>query len=298
MAGLEINWNIGANKRKREAEAATLAQNLLEKGAEPNAVNIIAQNYIKTGQMQIPAMATKMLPGDTNSPEGRSTRVPFQLDQKKKGLFGFDATSGKFTQQETPQDMTDFEVKSYNQPGTAGQNIFIDQYSGKEIRREPNGTAKNVIVKTGTNPNAGSGRPSFKSPVDATAFNVLTKYNNAIANRDRISEEFKNSAGSAAQHFGIDLVDMENNPATFDELQQQPSFLEKLLGQTPPKAAPKTTPASLKFPKKPGTAPAPQKTPAPQGKPLTPELAQAFFKQAGGDKDKARQLAKDAGYTF
>jgi hypothetical protein len=31
---------------------------------------------------------------------------------------------------------------------------------------------------------------------------------------------------------------------------------------------------------------------------LTPDQAKDFLRQAGGDKDKARKLAKDAGYSF
>lgn len=42
--------------------------------------------------------------------------------------------------------------------------------------------------------------------------------------------------------------------------------------------------------------PAPQSTP--QSKPLTKELATKFLEQAGGDKNKARQLAREAGYDF
>ena len=35
-----------------------------------------------------------------------------------------------------------------------------------------------------------------------------------------------------------------------------------------------------------------------QGKQITPEIAQAFVRQAGGDKNMARQMAKQAGYNF
>lgn len=45
-----------------------------------------------------------------------------------------------------------------------------------------------------------------------------------------------------------------------------------------------------------GITPAPSATP--EAKPLTKEKAQEFLKQAGGDKQKARALAKEAGYSF
>lgn len=49
-----------------------------------------------------------------------------------------------------------------------------------------------------------------------------------------------------------------------------------------------------------GGQPAAPSRPAPtgQGKTLSREKAADFLKQAGGDKDKARRLAREAGYTF
>jgi hypothetical protein len=43
---------------------------------------------------------------------------------------------------------------------------------------------------------------------------------------------------------------------------------------------------------------APATAPQAGAKPLDPATAQQFLKQAGGDKDKARELARAAGYTF
>lgn len=61
--------------------------------------------------------------------------------------------------------------------------------------------------------------------------------------------------------------------------------------EAPPVAAPAAAPA----PTTPAAAPAPA---APVGKPLSKEQAALFLRQAGGDKDKARALAKQAGFTF
>lgn len=48
----------------------------------------------------------------------------------------------------------------------------------------------------------------------------------------------------------------------------------------------------------PRTAPATQNRNQPQGKPLDQNTARAILKEAGGDKNKARQLAKQRGYSF
>jgi hypothetical protein len=297
ISNTEKMQRSGANARLL---APNLAKDLLEKGAEPEAVNQIANQFIKTGQINVPSMQTKALPYDPEVPQGRSTQVPFQLNKKKAGLYSFNQDTGQYEQTPTPEDVDSFEVRSFSPTKaskTQGYTIYLDP-DGKEMRREPNNNGKDVIVKTTARSGSGKG-PQFKDPRDALAFNVITKYSGALANRDRVSNEFKDSAQSAAQRFNIDLVDLENNPALIDEMQQEPSFLQRLLGQTPEPPAPKPPHAALKFPP-PGQRPAaPAAKPPPQGgKPLTPELAQEFLKQAGGDKDKARALAKQAGYGF
>jgi len=60
-----------------------------------------------------------------------------------------------------------------------------------------------------------------------------------------------------------------------------------------PAEPPAGTPATVAAP-----APAPAAPPAAVGKPLSREQAALFLKQAGGDKDKARALAKQNGFTF
>lgn len=44
--------------------------------------------------------------------------------------------------------------------------------------------------------------------------------------------------------------------------------------------------------------PVPGIAPVEDVKPLTPELARRFLREAGGDKEKARKLARDAGFSF
>lgn len=67
--------------------------------------------------------------------------------------------------------------------------------------------------------------------------------------------------------------------------------LQMLAGEDATDLPPADRPAST-------TPPAAAPPAAPAGKPLSKEQAALFLRQAGGDKDKARALAKQAGFTF
>lgn len=285
--GIDIALQYGvedAHRRKRQQEAAVLAQSLLEKGAEPDAVNQITQNYIQTGNPTIPTMATKTLPPDENSPDGRSTRVPFTLDTKKKGLFGFDTSTGQFTQEETPEGMTDFDVKSYasqpkpTAPKTQGYTIYVNSQDGTEIRREKNNNGKDEVIRIA--PPRPSSTP--KNPEDALALDTMKKYQAAILRGDEIPDEFMDSVRSAADHLNLDMT----------EVQKDPGMLDSLINSVSSAAPGAVSPAKPKFR---GTSP---RFSPKAGRPLSKDKAQEFMQQAGGDKNKARKLATQAGYTF
>lgn len=75
----------------------------------------------------------------------------------------------------------------------------------------------------------------------------------------------------------------------YKSLQEDNTFLNNLIG--PVIEGEGVTPGK---PANPGG----EGAPAPAAKPLSLEQAALFFEQAGGDKDKARALAKQAGFTF
>jgi len=86
--------------------------------------------------------------------------------------------------------------------------------------------------------------------------------------------------GSAAQKRGLDEQQRADALAKREQLiglQAQLSELEKKRGAL-------------------GTSQAP--TPTTTGTPLTDDLARQFLQQAGGDKDKARELARQSGYSY
>lgn len=288
MAGLDISIDdiLGRKRRqRREAEAAALAQSLLEKGAQPDTVNKIAQTYAATGEIKLPEYETKPLPYDPEVPEGRSTRTPFTLG-KRKGLFGFDSATGKFTEAPTPEGMTDFEVRSYNvgKPPKQGYNIWTGRQTGEVTRREPNNTGTDHIIYV--DPSAGGGRGG-KDPDMELAKDTLKKYQSALLRGDDIPDEYMDSVRSAADKVGVDIAEVQKDPGLLDQVWNAgAAAASKVPG------APKVDPAKPKFG---GSA---VRFKPKGGKPLTKEKAQQFLQQAGGDKNKARALAKQAGYTF
>ena len=286
---------LGRKRRqKREAEAATLAQNLLEKGVDPAAINQVTQNYVQTGNLQFPEMQTKMLPADENSPDGRSTRVPFGVDQKKKGLFTLDPT-GQVTQVDTPDDMTDFEVRSVpaqKQPNTnKGHTFKIDRATGQMEDQGVNGKTFNDYVYWDSRSNRPAGG-SAKDPQEDLAKDTIKKYQAALLRGDDIPDEFMDSVRSASDYLNskgmnIDIAEVQKDPGIVDTvLGAGAAAVNKVTGKptvSPP--SPKFGGSSVRFQPK-------------TGKPLTTDQAQKFLQQAGGDKNKARALAKAAGYTF
>lgn len=216
MAGLSFQFDdvLGRKKRqKREAEAANIAQSLLERGADPDAVNAISSNYLKTGEFQAPEFQTKNLPPTNLFPDGIPTRQPFSMEPKKKGLYTMDQRSGKLTQIDTPDDQKDYEVKTYNDD--QGHSWKIDRATGQRQDLGLNGKTYDTYVywnsKTGQ---GGSG----SDPEGKLADDTIKKYQDAKKRGDPLSDEFIQSANSAFDYRGI----------PFEGEEQEPSFGDKV----------------------------------------------------------------------
>lgn len=273
--GISFDFEFGKKRRDREKEAAAMAQSLLEKGAQPDTVNQVVSSFIKTGTPQYPQYETQALPPTADVSE-RSTRIPFNFAQKKKGLFSFDQGTGTFSQQETPDNLTDFDVKTFNsKPTKQGFNIWTVKQTGEVLRREPNETGTDHVIYV--DPTSGSS----KNPEDDLAKDVIKKYQAAVLKGEDIPDETMDSVRSAADRLGIDLSEVQKDPGILESIISKVSSI--VPGVSNP--APKFGGSSVRFTSK-------------GGKPLTKDLAQKFLQQSGGDKDKARQLAKQAGYTF
>ncbi len=225
MAGisLQIDDLLGRKKRqRRETEAALLAQNLLEKGADSDAVNAITSHYLKTGEFQAPEFQTKNLPPTNLFPDGIPTRQPFSMAPKKKGLYTMDSRSGKLTQIETPDDQKDYEVKTYNDD--QGHAWKIDRATGSRQDMGPNGKSYDTYVywnsKTGE---GGSG----DDPEGKLADDTIKKYQDLQKRGEPISDEFKESARSAFKYRGIPFEEEELDPTLMDRARNKVSTVTK-----------------------------------------------------------------------
>ena len=268
---------FGRKKRqRREAEAATLAQNLLEKGAAPEVVNEVAERYRQTGRFELPEFQTKTLAPTNLFPEGIPTRQPFGLPKKQKMLLGFNATEGVFTDmggrpaENIPEDVEPI-VQRFKEPGPKnGRAYRLDTATGKTELIGPNGKEYDTYERWNSKTGAGAGGGA-KDPADQLAMNQIKLYQRALMNGDEVSDEMMAATRSAAERFNINL----------EQVDEDPSILDRIMGQE----------GDL-------SQPIPQYDKTTKGKTLTRELAAEFLRRAGGDKEKARKLAREAGHTF
>lgn len=222
--GTYLNEEVfGGAERKRRQEAAQLAQSLLEHGADPEAVNQIANNYSATGEIKIPDYETKALPYDPDVPEGRTTLEPFSLDKKKKGLFNFNAQTGEAKQINTPDGMTDFEVKSYNEPKPAtGHTWKLDSGTGKREDLGENGKAFDTYVYWNSKTGQGKGG---ESPDDKLMDDTIKKYQAGQKAGTPMTDEFIQSAKTAMQARGIPFTEPALPPTIGDRIQNLSSHI-------------------------------------------------------------------------
>ncbi len=233
MAGLDLTFEdiLGRKaKQQRQREAAVLAQSLLEKGADPDAVNQIANKYSATGDIKIPDYQEKALPYDPDVPEGRSTLEPFSLDKKKKGLFNFNAQTGEAQQINTPDDMSDFEVRSYNEPKPrTGHSWKIDRATGDREDLGENGGVVDTYVYWNSKTGQGgrTGGKGGESPDEKLIDDTIKKYQDSQKTGKPMTPEFIDSAKSAFDARGIPFQ-QQALPATFGDKAQ--NLLSKVTG--------------------------------------------------------------------
>ena len=280
--GISLNFQYGAGaaeKRKRQQEAAVLAQQLLEKGAAPDAVNAIATNYAKTGNYEVPQYQTKQLPPTNLFPEGIPVREPFQLNQKKKGLYGFDQGKGLYTDTsgrsvDSIPEGIDPEIRNYNSTPPTGEDIFVDS-QGNEVRRTPNQGKTNkvhVLPKP-----AGEGK---ETPDVTLAKGVIATIKKLQADGMPIPDELLQSGYSAADV--LKNVSIEQPAVTVTD---EPGFIPKLFGAKPTTRTEKGEPV-VKFNSTPKNDAKTAKATAwlqSVKKPVTPANIQAAIKAGKGD---------------
>lgn len=232
MAGLDLTFDdvLGRKaKQQRQREAAVMAQSLLEKGADPDTVNQIANKYAATGDIQIPNYTEKALPYDPEVPEGRSTLQPFTLE-KQKGLFKFNAQTGDTEQVQTPDGMTDYEVKSYNEPKPqTGHTWKIDTATGNREDLGENGKTFDTYVNWNSKTGQGSGKGG-ESADEKLMDDTIKKYQAGQKAGTPMTDEFIQSAKTAMQARGIPFNEPTLPPTLGDRIQ---NLSAKVFGNDP-----------------------------------------------------------------
>lgn len=284
--------------QRRETEGAAIAEKLMDDGRfEPAEINTIVNRYLKTGRFEVPTSRAKIgasprmiqpdeIDSNSDLPERSTINNERIRLKKKKGLFLLD---DKTNQLDDISGMTEGYddvdvVRGHKKPaGGIGHSWKWDRGTGTREDLGPNGKSYDTYVywnsKTGQGGTGGSGK---EAPDVQLAKDAIRKYQSALLKGEEIPPEFMDSVRSASDLLGIDLAEVEEDPSVLDRIQ---NFASDASGGKVPESKPKFGGSAVRFNPK-------------GGKPLTKEKAQQFLQQSGGDKDKARALAKQAGYTF
>jgi hypothetical protein len=274
--------------RQRQQQADQMAQELMTRGLSPDAINSVVNTYVRTGQLKIPNQQSVPLPMNLTESDQteRSTMKPVSFTPKKKQLYSFDKGTGTFSKGPVETDNLDPSVQTFDStpPDLNGQDIYVNGEDSTEIRREPNGEKHNRIIRVMPHHESAGGS---KDPEDIIAMDTMKKYQGALLRGDSIPDDFMDSVRSAADRLNLSMAEVQKDPSLIDRIQNKASDLA-----TDVTGKPLIPPAKPKFD---GTA---ARFGAKDGKPLTKAKAQEFLQRAGGNKEKARALARKENYSF
>ncbi len=210
--------------------------------------------------------------------EVRPELAPIQLDP----AFSFNRGTGGFT----PVSGVPGRAKVYEFDPTKTTakeaKLYIYNADGKLVETRPwKGDTDHVVTlsrEPALRPPAGAGR---ETPQEKAARQALAEYDRALKSGKDVSRELTERAAEAAQFLGLptETVNVPAEAPWFSRNTPAHSYERPSFGAP---AAPK-----------PAAPP-----PAPAGKPISKEQAMEFLRQAGGDRQKARELARQGGFSF
>lgn len=293
---------------KRKREVAALAPKLIELGLTPEETNEVAGNYVKTGNLTLPTtretetrqeVGPKLsfdMPGAngtrsvTQFPE---TQVDTQPQPVRLGkptsmdqTLAEEVSSGRMTVPEAMQ----LKFKQENTEEQNGLPAYIDN-AGKlhpvDMGNVPRGTKLHMVTRPKDEVDENAKREAEYQR--RAAFDVLQKFHQkqTLQGRPNVPELTADDYMEAAD--AAKAIGMPTKQVGFGSIpwwqQVQNLWLSKDKQNQPPNIEGPAFDANGK--QNPG-----------QGKPLTIEKAAEFMRAAGGDKNKARVLARQAGYSF
>ena len=286
--GIDINWNVGANKRRqrelqdqlradRQREMLTYLPKLQEQYT-PEEVSSIARRYIEGEGLNLPTMRSRLLPPEEGvDVPTRSVQEPLKYIEPSTTIV--DKVTGEY------KIVPGKNAKIY---GNEPQDIDIVNYDEETGESKVVGKTKKGSKVITTKKPSGKGPKTAKEFQDEVAKDVLKNYFTLQATGADTSK-IEESAISAAKRFGMTIESIANEPGVWTKLfggegdvTEKPSFTAPgIRGNVGPKAAPKKDEGLVK-----------------KGMVLTKEIAAKFLEQAKGDKEMARSLARKQGYKF
>lgn len=270
-------------KRKRQAEAPGLAEKLYSMGLrDPALINTAVDTYVKTGNFKVPSSQQSFDGSDVAVQPVRLGKRVATYDEST-GTAGFPAAL-----QGADQVLT-FKGTKPEETGMGRFYAVGDDGTPKIVKTVPiKGGDKFIPVS----PKPVTNKPKPMTAQDRADLQTIAIYQRSIAQAGQkgqpVSSDLTQQAVEAARRLKLPAYDItQNKPITglWESIRQtfgaDPRFEEEHfqgLGKPP---------ADL------------QGSPPPAGgKQLTQDKAAEFLRLAGGDKEKARQMARSAGFAF
>jgi hypothetical protein len=207
----------------REEKAPDLFEKLLRMGLTPEEANQTVSTYSRTGDFNPPAYRER--PPDPNDagtednfgptrtrvrPLPSVEQLPYNTGKKRQQLYTFDKSKGSYgVPVDVPDNVDAVTVNQYESDPKNGQDIFVDAGTGKELRREPNGTKANKVIKVGSTQDEAADEESVKAARE-THKRYLAKLaqKDAEGNPVPIPEDLAAEMESAAPLLGMTMEDV------------------------------------------------------------------------------------------
>ncbi len=236
---------------ERQQKALDARAALEERGLTPEEANTAVAEWVKTGQWNVPTART--LPGKMEPDEngliayGPAQPVQQAIRMRKQQEidlpYGVDSATGKVVKPQVEEDfLASLEDQGYRarpkfqvrtpkaEADTDGFDIFVDPVSGKEVRREPNGSGRNRTIKLSkpnAAPGAGGRGGAAQDPKVKDALNTLSKYKGTLTPKwnaqkgewvaGQVSPELEQLAVDAAEFLGLPIQEQSMASIVNDE---------------------------------------------------------------------------------
>lgn len=224
------------------------------------------RRYVEGEGLHFPSMRSRTIPRDSGMDVmEKSILEPIELNQEETVLVN------PYTGTQTT--IRGKKVKTYGADNSDVDVVVADSDTGTMKKIGTTKKGSKIVNK----PKQGGSPKTMKEFQDQAALGVLKNYFTLEATGQDL-ENVRPSAISAAKRFGM----------TIEQAKEDPNLIQRLFGQEG------ETVEKPSF-----TQPGIRSNNVPRGtKKLTKEIAAQFLQEANGDKEMARKLAREAGYTF